>query len=75
MDVFTGWIDLIAKRYAAAGLDAATARDLATALVVDLEGAFVLARAMRDAGPVELAGETLFSAVSAAQSRAGQEVQ
>jgi AcrR family transcriptional regulator len=75
MDVFTGWIDLIAERYAATGLDAATARGLATALVVNLEGAFVLARAMRDPGPVELAGETLFAAVRAAQSKAGQEMQ
>jgi len=64
--VFGHWVDLLAERYAAAGLDAEAAHDLAMAFVVNLEGAFMLARAQRDARIVERAGEMVAGAVQAA---------
>jgi AcrR family transcriptional regulator len=47
--VFTGWLDVAADRFAAAGMAGADARALATTVVAALEGGFVLARTQRDA--------------------------
>lgn len=68
-DVFEGWIAGLAAYFASAGVeDHARARELATAMIAALEGAFVLARAMRTTEPLEVAGETVAAAVAAALS-------
>jgi AcrR family transcriptional regulator len=62
-DVFDGWIAEGTKRFAAAGIPRAKARDLAILVISALEGAFVLARGMKDASHVEVAGELVAAAV------------
>jgi AcrR family transcriptional regulator len=64
--VFTEWVDGLAPRFAAAGVDDARARDLAIAMIAALEGAFVLAQAWRDVTPLHAAGETVARAVQEA---------
>jgi AcrR family transcriptional regulator len=56
-EVFESWIELGAERFVAAGCDPATARELTVSMLAALEGAFVLARALRDTEPLRLAGE------------------
>jgi AcrR family transcriptional regulator len=56
-EVFESWIDAGAERFVKAGLDRATARELTIAMLAALEGAFVLARALRDTEPLRIAGE------------------
>jgi AcrR family transcriptional regulator len=65
-EVFTGWIDGLAPRFAAAGLDEARARELAIAMIAALEGAFVLAQAWRDVTPLHVAGDVVAGALEAA---------
>ena len=65
-DVFEGWIGRAAGRFAAAGVPDAEARKLALSVIAALEGAFVLARALRSTEPVEVAGESVTAAVRAA---------
>lgn len=65
-DVFESWIAAGAERFAAAGIPAHRARELAIAMLAALEGAFVLARAARTTAPLEIAGETVAAAVEAA---------
>ncbi len=65
-DVFASWIAATTARFAAAGIAPETARTLAISLFASLEGAFVLARAMRDTAPVEIAGAAAAAAVRAA---------
>lgn len=55
-DVFEGWLDAAAERYAAAGIEPDVARDLAYSMVMSLEGAFLLARSLRTTEPLEIAG-------------------
>jgi len=55
-DVFEGWIDAATERFAAGGLDRTTARSTAIAMIAALEGAFVLARALRSVEPLHTAG-------------------
>ena len=57
--VFAGWIATASTLFQAAGMDRDVADELATTLVASLEGAFVLARARRDAEPVRVAGRTM----------------
>jgi AcrR family transcriptional regulator len=57
--VFTGWIDGGAAYFIARGLDEALAREVTLALIAALEGAFVLARTLRDAEPLLAAGRAL----------------
>jgi AcrR family transcriptional regulator len=57
--VFTGWIDGGAAYFVARGLDEALAREVTLALIAALEGAFVLARTLRDAEPLVAAGRAL----------------
>jgi AcrR family transcriptional regulator len=57
--VFTGWIDGGAAYFIARGLDEALAREVTLALIATLEGAFVLARTLRDAEPLLAAGRAL----------------
>jgi AcrR family transcriptional regulator len=65
-DVFESWISAGAERYASAGITRAQARELTIAMLAALEGAFVLARALRSTEPLEIAGELTASAVQSA---------
>ncbi|WP_082133462.1 TetR/AcrR family transcriptional regulator [Mycolicibacterium obuense] len=58
-DVFDGWIDGGTAYFVARGLDDRFARDLTVALIGALEGAFLLARALRTTEPLLAAGRTL----------------
>ncbi|CAN5434427.1 TetR/AcrR family transcriptional regulator [soil metagenome] len=58
-EVFRGWLDGGAAYFVARGVPDATARELIVALVGALEGAFVLARTLRDAEPLVVAGRVL----------------
>jgi AcrR family transcriptional regulator len=55
-EVFESWIALGSDRFARAGFDEATARELTVAMLAALEGAFVLARALQDTEPLRVAG-------------------
>lgn len=65
-DVFDGWIVSATASFASAGIPRRRARGLAISLLASLEGAFVLARALRSTEPVEVAGASAVSAVKAA---------
>jgi AcrR family transcriptional regulator len=65
-EVFEGWIEAGAARFASAGVPGEKARDVAIVLITSLEGAFVLSRAMRDTEPVRVAGEATVVALRAA---------
>jgi AcrR family transcriptional regulator len=65
-DVFNAWIEGGTERFAAAGLPRETARKLVVQMICGLEGAFVLARALRSTEPVERAGEAAVAAIEAA---------
>ncbi|MBV9459548.1 MAG: TetR/AcrR family transcriptional regulator [Bradyrhizobium sp.] len=65
-EVFADWVAALAARYEGAGIAAPLARRLATSVISMLEGAFILARASRDARAVEDAGEIMFAAVRGA---------
>jgi hypothetical protein len=65
-DVFESWIAAGAPRFVAAGIDEDRARELTISMIAALEGAFVLARAMRQTEALELAGELMAAAVEAA---------
>ena len=58
-DIFTGWLDGGTAYFVSRGLPDDAARDLTVALVGALEGAFVLARTLRDTGPLLAAGRVL----------------
>lgn len=58
-DIFTGWIEGGTAYFASRGLDQALSRQVTLAIVGALEGAFLLARAMRDAEPLLAAGRTM----------------
>ena len=62
-DVFDSWVRAGLPRFTAAGLPEATARELVTAMICALEGAFVLARATRSTEPLRVAGEMTAQAV------------
>lgn len=65
-EVFASWIELASGRFAEAGIEEGKARELALSAIASLEGAFVLARALRDTSPVISAGEVVARAVEAA---------
>lgn len=65
-EVFEGWIEAGTRRFGLAGIERATARGLVIQMLAGLEGAFVLARALRSTEPVELAGAAAADAVRAA---------
>jgi AcrR family transcriptional regulator len=62
-DVFDSWVRAGQPRFADAGLAEATARELVTAMICALEGAFVLARATRSTEPLRVAAELTAQAV------------
>jgi AcrR family transcriptional regulator len=65
-EVFGEWVDGLAPRFAAAGVEEARARELAIAMIAGLEGAFVLAQAWRDVAPLHVAGEVVARALEEA---------
>ena len=71
-EVFESWIAAGADRFEAAGISSATARELTVAMLAALEGAFVLARALRSTGPLDVAGELAARAVEAAVDEVGR---
>jgi AcrR family transcriptional regulator len=69
-DVFESWIDGLAPRFAEAGLPDDRARELAIAMLAGLEGAFVLARAMRTTVALDIAGAVAADALATALAEA-----
>jgi AcrR family transcriptional regulator len=65
-EVFESWIAAGTSRHEQAGIGAEKARELTIAMLAALEGAFVLARALRSTEPLEIAGELAANAVQAA---------
>jgi AcrR family transcriptional regulator len=65
-DVFESWIEGGTEWFAAAGFPRERARELTIGMVCALEGAFVLARAMRSTEPLEAAGEAAMAQTRAA---------
>jgi AcrR family transcriptional regulator len=55
-EVFESWVDGASERFVQCGLPRKRARALAFSMIGSLEGAFVLARAMRSTEPLEVAG-------------------
>jgi len=67
-EVFESWIAAGSRRYAAAGISPEKSRELTIAMLCCLEGAFVLARALRDTEPLVIAGELAAHRVIQAQA-------
>jgi AcrR family transcriptional regulator len=67
-DVFEDWIDATTQRLTEAGISRVRARSLAISMLSSLEGAFVLARALRSTEPVEAAGKAAAAGVREALS-------
>ena len=65
-DVFESWIAAASERAVAAGVGEAAARELAITLICELEGAFLLCRAMKSTKPMEIAGANAAAATRAA---------
>ncbi len=68
-DVFESWIEAGTVRFVDAGIPRGAARTLAIQLLAGLEGAFVLARALRSTEPIDLAGDAAVSSIEAALKR------
>jgi AcrR family transcriptional regulator len=64
-EVFEAWIEAGVWRFGLAGIEPVTARALVIQMLAGLEGAFVLARALRSTEPLERAGEAAADAVAA----------
>jgi AcrR family transcriptional regulator len=71
-EVFERWIAAGAPRFEAAGASPEQARELTIAMLCALEGAFVLARALRSTEPLAVAGELVAAAVQDALSPSGR---
>jgi AcrR family transcriptional regulator len=65
-EVFDSWIAAATDRLNDAGIAAPRARELAIGMIAALEGAFVLARALRSTEPLAVAGSLAADAVQAA---------
>jgi AcrR family transcriptional regulator len=68
-DVFDGWLDGATERLVECGLPRKRSRALAFELIAALEGAFVLARALRSTEPIEAAGVAVTASVREAMSK------
>src|SRR6266702_1787253 len=55
-DVFPSWVDAATERLVQSGLPRQRSRSLVVSMLALLEGAFVLARALRSTEPLEIAG-------------------
>jgi len=62
-EVFNDWVLLATERLTACGLPRRRSRTLAISMLASLEGAFVLARALRSTEPLEIAGKSAAAAV------------
>ena len=69
-EVFERWLAAGVERFVAGGLSEQRARELAVSMFAALEGAFVLARAVRDTEALAVAGEATASAVERALAEA-----
>ncbi len=69
-EVFESWIEAGTQMYQGSSLSREQARELTIAMLAALEGAFVLARALRSTEPLEVAGEVVAQAVQRALSTA-----
>ena len=68
-EVFEGWVDTAGERLMQAGLPRKRSRALAFSMLCSLEGAFVLARALRSTEPLEVAGVSAAAEVREAMAR------
>ena len=68
-EVFDSWIAAGAERFEWAGVPATEARVLVIGMLAALEGAFVLAKALRSTEPLEVAGELAAQRVLTALAR------
>ncbi len=68
-EVFDSWIAAGVERHEAAGLSPTAARELTIAMLAGLEGAFVLARALRSTEPLAVAGEMAAAAAERAMAQ------
>jgi AcrR family transcriptional regulator len=64
--VFASWITALTGRIVSAGVDEATATELAISVIALLEGAFILSRALRSTEPMKAAGKAATEAACAA---------
>jgi AcrR family transcriptional regulator len=71
-EVFESWIESATGRFVSAGIRQDTARELAIGMIGALEGAFVLARAMRSTEPLEVAGASAVATFRAALPQSSQ---
>src|SRR3984893_4113173 len=62
-EVFNSWVDGAAERLVESGLPRRRSRALAISMLASLEGAFVLARALRSTEPLEVAGAAAAASV------------
>jgi AcrR family transcriptional regulator len=65
-EVFESWIEGATRYFAAAGIPAQRARELAISMLCLLEGAFIFCRAMRSTEPLRVAGASAVAAVTEA---------
>jgi AcrR family transcriptional regulator len=65
-EVFDSWIEAGTDTYQGGSVSREQARELTIAMLAALEGAFVLARALRSTEPLEVAGEVVAQAVQRA---------
>lgn len=65
-DVFTSWIEAGIRRFTGAGIAPGRARELTLTMLCALEGAFLLARALRDTEALHVAGASVAAEVRAA---------
>lgn len=65
-EILEGWLVMLETTFAAAGLDSARARDLATLFLAALEGGFLLSRAAKDPAPMLSLGRAVTDAVERA---------
>ncbi|HEX3910020.1 MAG TPA: TetR/AcrR family transcriptional regulator [Solirubrobacteraceae bacterium] len=68
-DVFESWVEGAATRLSECGLSRKRSRALAFEMIAALEGAFVLARALRSTEPIEVAGAAATASVREAVSK------
>lgn len=68
-EVFAGWHDALATRFASGGVESTRAGELATMFVACLEGGFLLSRAAKDTSALETIGRLIVELVAAAVSR------
>jgi AcrR family transcriptional regulator len=68
-EVFDSWIEGLAARLEVSGLPGQVSREISIAMLIALEGAFVLSRAKRSTEPLEVAGRAMTEVVRNALSR------